>query len=464
MIPLKKRPLLIGLVIAAAVLGVMAVVVRKGGGHTAHEQIVYYCPMHPTYTSNKPGDCPICNMRLVKRESEPANSLTRQPANPLTRKPANPEDICYMHNCPMVKKGQKCPMLVVAKAGEKVTCPICGTHIAETARTTAPTKKILYWTDPMLPGFKADKPGKSPMGMDLVPVYEENVVGGESTAAPLGYAPILVTSQKQQFIGVKSALAQKRSMTKTIRTVGKIAYDPELYQAEQEYLQALKAFERAKVGTIPEVTEQAQSLVESSRMRLRLSGLGQDMIEEMANWDGPDKSLLLADPQGHVWLYATVYEFELPLVKIGQAITIDSLSMPNKTLEGTIRSIDSVLDPVTRSARVRAVLTDTDSVLKPEMFVNASIVVRLGDVLAIPEEAVFNTGTKQIVFVDKGQGLFEPRDVTAGVKADGYYEVKEGVAEGEAVVTSGNFLIDSESRLKAALEGMSGSGGHQHGQ
>jgi len=118
---------------------------------------------------------------------------------------------------------------------------------------------------------------------------------------------------------------------------------------------------------------------------------------------------------------------------------------------------------MTRTARVRAQLADPRGALKPEMYVNVSIAVDLGEVLAVPEEAVFNTGTKQIVFVDKGQGLFEPRDVTLGAKADGFSEVKDGVSDGEPVVTSGNFLIDSESRLKAALEGMAG-GEHQHGQ
>ncbi|MBI4004424.1 MAG: efflux RND transporter periplasmic adaptor subunit, partial [Candidatus Omnitrophica bacterium] len=218
-----------------------------------------------------------------------------------------------------------------------------------------------------------------------------------------------------------------------------------------------------KAGAMPEVVEQAQRLADSSRLRLRRLGLSHELIDEMATWTGPDQSLLLADPSGRVWLYAPIYEYELPLVKTGQTITIDIPAIPGKTLEGTIRAIDPVLDPATRSARVRAVLTDPENILKPEMYVNASIAVTAGEVLAISEAAVFNTGTKQIAFIDKGQGLFEPRNVVVGVKADGYYEVKSGVAEGELVVTSGNFLIDSESRLKAALEGIA-QPGHQHGQ
>lgn len=463
MSPRKKRLIVIGLAVALVGGGAAAWLVSRARPQQGQQKVVYYCPMHPTYTSDRPGDCPICNMKLIKQEPEAPAAQTTSEAHPQSAK-----DICYMHNCPMMKPGQKCPMLVMAKAGEKVTCPVCGTHVAEAA-TMQPgglpaEKKILYWTDPMLPGYKSDKPDKSPMGMDLIPVYEENgAPGAAATAAPEGYAPILVTPQKRQFIGVTTARAQRRSINKVIRTVGQVANDPELYQAEQEYLQALRALAQAKTGTEPELIGRAQRLVDSSRLRLRRMGLNNELINEMATWEGPDQSLILADPSGRVWLYAPIYEFELPLVKLGQTVTIEAQAIPGMKLDGVIKSIDPVLDPATRSARIRAILTDPQNILKPEMFVNASIQVAAADVLTVPEEAVFDTGTKKIVFVDKGQGVFEPRDVTVGVKADDAYEIKSGIIEGEVVVTSGNFLIDSESRLKAALQGMSG-GGHQHGQ
>ncbi len=449
----------------------LAVVVAFAAGFTAvrmathrspttpSAHAVYYCPMHPTYTSDRPGDCPICSMKLVKRE---------EPSSPQPQ-PTAAKDICYLHNCPMAHEGKPCPMLVVAKAGEKITCPICGMHIAEAA--TPKAKKILYWTDSMIPGYKSDKPGKSPMGMELVPVYEEaGGVGTAATGALEGYAPILVTPQKRQFIGVTTAVAQQRSLTKTIRTAGRIAYDPELYQAEQEYLQALKTLHEAHAGSVDAAREPAGQLVDASRMRLRLLGLSQELIDEIATWEQPDQSLLVAGPEGRVWLYAPVYEFDLPLVRVGQTVTIEVPTVPGTGLAGVIRAIDPVLDPATRSARVRTVLDDAAHVLKPEMFVNASIAVPIGTVLAVPESAILDTGLKRIVFVDKGEGIFEPRDVTVGVKTDGYAEIRSGVSEGEVVVTSGNFLIDSESRLKAALQGMAPSsspeqeeGGHAHG-
>lgn len=455
-----NKGIIIALLTALAAGGAFAVSsFNKEKYSASHVESVYYCPMHPTYTSEKSGDCPICNMKLVKRESAEV-SVDKG-------KPQKAEDICYMHNCPMMKKGQKCPMMVVAKAGEAVTCPVCGTHVAEAGGVFPAANKVLYWTDPMLPGYKADKPGKSPMGMDLIPVYEESSgLEGAGVGAPQGYAPILVTPQKRQFIGVRTAKVERRVISKTIRTVGRIAYDPELYQAEQETISSIRAWKEAERSANPDAAGNAKRLVESSQMRLRLLGLSKELIEEVATWESPDKSLLLTDPNGKAWLYAPIYEYELPLVKVGQTVSVEISAALGKTLTSTIRSIDSVLDPMTRTARVRAVLVDPDGGLKPEMFVNASIAVNSGEVLAIPEEAVFNTGTKQIVFVDKGEGIFEPRDVKVGFKSDGFYESKEGVLEGESVVTSGNFLIDSESRLKAALEGMSGGEGgeHQHGR
>jgi RND family efflux transporter MFP subunit len=352
-------------------------------------------------------------------------------------------------------------MTVVAKPGEKVTCPICGTHVAEAAPPPE-IKKILYWTDPMIPGYKADGPGKSPMGMELVPVYEEWAGAGTgSQAVPsAGYAPVLLTPQKQQLIGVKTAPVQRKKLTKMIRAAGTIAHDPELYQAQAEYIQASQALERAKQNAIPDVIDQAQRLVDSTRIRLKHLGLNDELIQEIATWNEPQHSLLFAHPGEPVWMYAQVYQYELPLIRTGQQLAVDVPALPGRVFHGTIRAIDQMVDPMTRTTRIRAQLQDPQGQLTPDMYVNVAIAVDLGEVLALPEEAVFDTGTRQIVFVDKGQGLFEPRDVTVGTKAEGYYEVKGGMSEGEAVVTSGNFLIDSESRLKAAWEGM----GAQDGQ
>ncbi|MBI5149558.1 MAG: efflux RND transporter periplasmic adaptor subunit [Candidatus Omnitrophica bacterium] len=454
---IQKKFLVLGVIVLLVAGGAVIMAGKSGmAGGPARARDVYYCPMHPTYTSDRPGTCPICNMTLVKKEITPEMPEALQVDKHL-------RDICIMHNCHKAHDGKPCPMMVLAKEGEKVTCPICGTHVAGIPRGEN-EKKILFWTDPMVPGYKADKPGKSPMGMDLVPVYEEETAA-QGAQTPQGYAQVMLSPQKQQLIGVKTATVEKKKLLKTVRTVGTIAHDPELYQAQAEYIQAIQAFERAKQSDIPEIVEQSRRLVESTRVRLRHMGLNDELISEIAAWKEAEHSLLFTTPGEPVWVYAPVYEYELPLIRVGQEIRAEVPSLSNETFQGTIRAVDSMVDQATRTTRVRAQLKDPQGRLKPDMYVNVSVDVDLGETPGIPEGAVFDTGTKKIVFVDKGQGIFEPRDITVGAKADGYYELKSGVQEGEVVVTSGNFLIDSESRLKAALEGMSEpGGGHQHGQ
>ncbi|HEX9779874.1 MAG TPA: efflux RND transporter periplasmic adaptor subunit [bacterium] len=473
--------LMLGLAAAGLAAGALILTANRANA-PAEAQAVYYCPMHPSYTSDRPGDCPICNMRLVRRE--PEAGVTAGDASPTAGAPpfggatsrrqmpadahAGHDDpasqagsICILHNCPELHEGRPCPMTVVGVPGERVVCPICGTYLV---REDGTLSRLLYWTDPAIPGFQADGPGVSPAGAALVPVYEEANPTVQTGAAPEGYAPVLLTAKKQQLIGVKSEPVIRRPLTKTIRTVGRIAYDPELYQAQEEYLQARRAQERASAGGVPDVLDQARRLVESSRMRLRLMGLSDELILELEARGEPDTRLLLAAPEGAAWLYASIYEYELPVVSVGQQVQVALPARPGTVLTGMIRGIDPVLDPATRSARVRAVIEDQEGVLKPQMYVDVSIVIPLGEVLAVPREAVLNTGTKQIVFVDRGQGLLEPRDVVVGASADRHIEITRGVAEGERVITRGNFLIDSESRLKAALEGVGTGAGHQHGQ
>jgi RND family efflux transporter MFP subunit len=448
---LKNKSLMLAMVFIALLAGVWILKSTQGGKNApaAPAGDVYYCPMHPQIQSDHPGVCPICSMNLVKKEKEEV-----LPAADVTPKKA--KDICIIHNChKMHEGGAPCPMMVVAKEGEIVKCPICGTFIAgETG-----LKKILYWTDPMIPGFKANAPGKSPMGMDLVPVFEgegegAQVVAGENPSA--GYATIVVTPRKQQLIGIKTAKAEKKNLTKTIRTVGTIAHDPELYQAQVEYIESIQSYTRAQASSIPEIVEQSKRLVESTRIRLKHLGLNDDLITEIATWKEPEHGLLFAHPGDPVWVYAQIYEYELPLVKMGQELFIDVPALTGEVFKGKIRAIDALVDPTSRTTRIRAQVEDPKGFLKPDMYVNVSILIDLGESLSVPEQAVFNTGKKQIVFVDKGNGLFEPRDVTVGAKTDNEYQILSGLQEEELVVVSGNFLIDSESRLKAAFEDMSG--------
>src|SRR3989338_4633446 len=187
---LKNKKITIGLIFISSIALIIAAVFLKPFGNTHAQKDVYYCPMHPTYTSDRPGTCPICNMTLVKKEINPSMSETQQVDQHL-------KDICVMHHCPKGHDGKPCPMMVLARKGEKVACPICCTHIAG-ADPAQKEKKILFWTDPMIPGYKAQGPGKSPMGMDLIPVYEEDTASSQETATSVdGYVPVLVAPQKR---------------------------------------------------------------------------------------------------------------------------------------------------------------------------------------------------------------------------------------------------------------------------
>ncbi len=458
----KNKKITIGLILISSIALIIGAVFLKPFGNTHAQKDVYYCPMHPTYTSDRPGTCPICNMTLVKKEISPSMSEARQVDKHL-------KDICIMHHCHKGHDGKPCPMMVLAKKGEKVTCPICGTHIAG-VDPAQKEKKILFWTDPMIPGYKAQGPGKSPMGMDLVPVYEEDTASSQETVTSVdGYVPVLVAPQKRQLIGIKTAVAAKRQMVKTIRSVGTVAHDPELYQAQTEYLQALRGFEQASESNMPEIAQQAERLLEASKIRLRHMGLNEEMIAELGKEKEADHSLLFSGSGQIVWVYAQIYEYEIPYVKVGQTVKAIVPSLGDKVFEGAVRAIDPMVDQTTRTTRVRIQVQDPEGLLKPETYLNVNTDVQLGETLAVSQEAVFDTGTRKIVFVDQGEGLFVPKEVKIGMLAGGYYEVKEGLSEGEKIVVSGNFLIDSESRLKSAMdttqsEKSEGQGGPSHGQ
>lgn len=429
---MKTKPLLISILIFAAVAGGLVLFrsglfMKESSSKASSEKALYYCPMHPTYTSDKPGDCPICNMKLVKMENHSDshtghehNSIQPQMSAPVPPQELTvqalvnmkPGEVCLLHKCKM----GNCMIAMTPELARLGKCPHCGEDLGITIRE----------------------------------------------AMPEGYGNVRLSPEKVKLIGMKTDRVKRMPMTKSIRTVGRIAYDPELYQAEEEFVQAVQAFKRSETGTIPELKEQAARLVDSSKIKLRLLGLSDSLIEEVAQAGKPDRSLLYSEPGETVWLYAPIYEYEIPLVKVGDQINVEVSAVPGKKFQGVIRSIDSVIDPTTRSVRVRAALDNPDGFLKPEMYVNASLENKLGEVLAVPQEAVFSTGDQNVVFIAKPDGVFEPRTVLTGMKAEGHYEIKSGLAEGETVVTSGNFLIDSESRLKAALQSAAG-GGHQHG-
>lgn len=326
-----------------------------------------------------------------------------------------PEQICLIHKCKM----GVCLIITPEEAAELGKCPHCGedlTQVLETAKEAA-------------------------------------------NQMAEGRVPVTLTPEKQQYLGVKLGKVERRELAKEINTVGRIAFDPELYQAQKEFQEALSFLKKSEESPIPETKEIALSNVDAIKTRLRLLGLSEDQISEMQAHPHDDKSLILPGAKEGIWMYAPVYEYELGYLKPGQEMIVKVPAFPGKIFKGNIRAIDPVLDPLTRTARVRTLLDNSEGLLRPEMYANAMIKIDLGEGLAVPKEAIFNTGKEKIVFVSLGEGRYEPRMVETGLEGSDFAEIKSGLNEGEEVVLSGNFLIDSESRLKASLGAMGGHAG-----
>ena len=386
---MKKKKIIL-IVLGLAVLAAVPLGIKHfrshGGADSAQHKGSYHCPMHPTYVSDKPGECPICGMNLVKTEDSPATA---------------------------------------AQPGEK---------------------KIKFYRAPMNPAITSKTPMKDEMGMDYVPVYETE---GEAKEVG-GRAPIQLDAAKRQLIGVKTAKAAYRTLTHTVLSSGKVAYDPDLYQSISEYKEALVAREKVKDSSWPEVHERAEALVRASELRLRQLGLSEQQLDELAGNGGETHSNLLL-PGAKAWLYAQIFEYEINLIKPGQAIEAATPAYPGRVFRGVIKAVDSILSAETRTLRVRAEVENPDNMLKPEMYAEIRIKVTMEGRLAVPTNALIDTGTRKLVFVDKGEKGLEPREVKTGFAGDDYTEVLSGVRAGDTVVTSANFLIDSEARLKSSV-------------
>jgi Cu(I)/Ag(I) efflux system membrane fusion protein len=352
--------------------------------------------------------------------------------------------------------------------------------------------------------------------MDLVPVYDDGS-GPAATSTVSGYANVKLTSDRQQLIGVQTGMTEMRSLGRSVRTVGRVAvdetrlykittkfdgyieklyvnvtgqqirrgqalfsvYSPDLLSTQQEYLLAMRA------------AKQAPSLLAAARQRLLLWDITSAEIRELERTGKARKSITIDSPANgfvlnkiavegarvtageplfeianldHVWIQADVYESELQFIRLGAPATTTLSYLPGRTWTGRVTFIAPTVDPMTRTVKVRSEFENADGALKPDMFGDVVIEQPAREVVVVPDSAVLQTGTRSVVFVVKSDGTFEPREVSVGTKTEQVYEVRSGLAAGEKVVTQANFLIDSESRLKAALAQMNAPGGHQHGQ
>jgi membrane fusion protein, copper/silver efflux system len=431
---------------------------RSDGDSTVSQsKVTYYCPMHPAYTSDKPGDCSICGMKLVEAKNTPSDKASSQ------AKEKTLEEVCVAHKCTM----KNCPMMVKAhiKPGERLICPVCGEVIAtasgtvieitsdKTIQGAIPTvtnkeRKLAFYRNPMNPQVTSPVPMKDSMGMDYVPVYEE----ASSTAAS-GRTTVAISPERQQLIGVKTEPVNMMDLTKVVRVSGKIAYDPELAVTQEEFIQALNAEGNVKDSPLQDIIDRAKSLTEAARNKLKLMGMNDEQIRVLEKTRKAETNLYLPGKGEGVWAYVNVYEYEIGFIKVGDSVDIEAVAYPGEKFPGKVVSISPVLDPNTRTNQVRVEVPNPDNKLKPEMFVNAFIKESMGSKLAVPETAVLDTGLRKIVYLSEENNVLESREVTLGQKAENYYEVLSGLKEGDVVVTSGNFLVDSESKLKSPSQG-----------
>lgn len=267
-------------------------------------------------------------------------------------------------------------------------------------------------------------------------------------------------------------------------------YSPDLVATQEEYLLALRGRDKVKDSPLPKVHQQAEQLLEASRDRLRLWTLTAQQINDIARRGKANTYLTIYSPAtgyvidkkvfkgmfvqpetllysiadlSMVWMNAEVYEFETAFVQVGQRATTTLAAYPGEQFHGRVSYIYPYMNQEARTVKVRVEMLNPALRLKPDMYGTVELTVNRGTRLVVPEAAVLDSGTRQLVFLVRGEGLFEPRTVKLGPKIGGYYEIQEGLDAGDKVVTSGNFLIDSESKLAAAtnMMGSLGMGGIQ---
>ena len=376
-------------------------------------------------------------------------------------------------------------------------------------------KKILYWYDAMNPAMHSEHPGKAPDGMDLVPMYADSDEAMENM--PAGTVKITATKQqltgvrtgvvqRQPLTRTIRAVAQVQvDETKIARIhvktagwvervnadfIGKLVrkgeplfslYSPDLVATQQEYLIARQAEKDLSSSPFTEVSQGSKTLLQAARERLRLWDISEEQIKRLEESGQVTRTMTIHSPASGfvikreayertyvtpetelyeianfstVWVNAEIYEYEVPYVKLGQPATMQLSYFPGKTYAGKIVYIYPTVDPVTRTVKVRLAFPNRNFELKPDMFAEVQLNLAYGTQTVVPQEAVLDSGTEQVVFVAMADGYFEPRKVQIGPRLGDQIIILSGLKPGETIVTSGNFLIDSESRLKSAMGGM----------
>jgi Cu(I)/Ag(I) efflux system membrane fusion protein len=438
------------------------------GGAAAEAKEQWQCPMHPSIVQDHPGDCPICGMKLVKVAAAAPATGGAQAAGP--QAPAKEQWQCPMH-----------PSIVQDHPGE---CPICGMKLVKVEA----------------PGGGSSAPG---------------------APSPEGLSDVTVDAARQQLIGLKVAHAELGPVGGAWRTNGRVAvdetrvhhvnvkfsgfmehvhgdfvgrpvrkgeqlfsiYSPELLAAQQEYLLALDT--RKRLAQAGGMGSDGDALVAAARRKLELWDVPRSELDRIKRTGEATRTITFYSPAtgvitkkdvvpgmrvnagdmpfeivdlSRVWVLADAYESDLHQVKVGMSATLTLKAFPNRTFRGRVAFIDPLLDPKTRTAKVRIDVPNPTGELRPEMFGEVVLQGKSRQGVRIPADAVIHSGTKSVVFVASGDGKFQPREVQLGDGDSEFVEVVAGLAMGDGVVTRANFLVDSESRLRASLGALSSGG------
>ena len=369
----------------------------------------------------------------------------------------------------------------------------CTRHLSENGE-----REILYWVAPMDANYRRDKAGKSPMGMELVPVYADEA-GSDGSSVTI--APEVI-----QNLGIRTAVAERSRLWRSIDTVGYVDFDeskvshihlrtegwiehlavhsegdrirkgekllelysPELVNAQSEFVQALAGGNRSLIQASQErlsalgiPAEQIKTLKKSRKVNQNIvirapqDGVVSNLAVRHGMFIKPDKQVMSLADLSSVWLVAEIFERQADWVKVGQTAEVSLAFLPGHTWDGQVEYIYPSLDPKTRTLKARLRFPNPDEALKPNMYANVKIYGGAkDDVIVIPVEALIRTGREERVVIALGDGRFESRTVTAGIESGDWVAIIEGVQPGDRVVTSGQFLIDSEASLKASTQRM----------
>jgi len=474
----------------------------------------YHCPMHPTVVSDRPGDCPICGMKLVPiKTGEPGPKPAAQPAE------ASGKYLCPMHGSVVSHAPGNCP-----KCGMKLE-PVPAALLTGDVKTPSGAPPVFFC--PMHPTTVSDKQGACPIcEMDLEPIPDALKSGwghpaaAKPAAGVAGRAPVALSPERRALLGVRSEEVREARIDRAIRTVGRVTaderrlahvhtkfegyveklyvdftgkyvkkgdallaiYSPELVATQQEYLLALRAQKQLGTSQIPSVAQGGARLAEAAKERLRLWDIGEADIAELERTGTVRRAFdLHAEVSGfvtaksvvqgmrvmpadtvfeiadlsQVWVLADVYESDLRSIRLGMPATVTLPYEPGREWRGQVANIAPTVDGMTRTVKVRIDVANRGGALKPDMFGDVLLDAGSGTGLVVPDGAVIDTGDRRLVLVDRADGTVEPRAIEVGAKTAGGYQVLRGLAKGERVVTAANFLLDSESSLKAALAALS---------